>query len=109
MYYPLNDYEPPHIPFPSYLREHAYPYDAKLSIKDEVGSASKIYYLQEPEYSDQSGDSYDPYVVVDVELTVYGLSTKFLYRASRDQTVTLKGANFDAGDDFSVRLTGTVA
>ena len=35
MYYPLNDYEPPHIPFPSYLREHAYPYDAKLSIKDE--------------------------------------------------------------------------
>ena len=40
MYYPLNDYEPPHIPFPSYLREHAYPYDAKLSIKDE---AEKMY------------------------------------------------------------------
>ena len=40
MYYPLNDYEPPHIPFPSYLREHSYPYDAKLSIKDE---AEKMY------------------------------------------------------------------
>ena len=40
MYYPLNDYEPLHIPFPSYLREHAYPYDAKLSIKDE---AEKMY------------------------------------------------------------------
>ena len=40
MYYPLNDYEPPHIPFPSYLREHAYPYDARLSIKDE---AEKMY------------------------------------------------------------------
>ena len=40
MYYPLNDYEPPHIPFPSYLREHAYPYDAKLSIRDE---AEKMY------------------------------------------------------------------
>ena len=40
MYYPLNDYEPPHIPFPSYLKEHAYPYDAKLSIKDE---AEKMY------------------------------------------------------------------
>lgn len=36
----MNDYEPPHIPFPSYLREHAYPYDAKLSIKDE---AEKMY------------------------------------------------------------------
>lgn len=40
MYYPLNDYEPSHIPFPSYLREHSYPYDAKLSIKDE---AEKMY------------------------------------------------------------------
>ena len=40
MYYPLNDYEPLHIPFPSYLREHASSYDAKLSIKDE---AEKMY------------------------------------------------------------------
>lgn len=40
MYYPLNDYEPPHIPFPSYLREHASSYDAKLSIRDE---AEKMY------------------------------------------------------------------
>ena len=42
MYYPLNDYEPPHIPFPSYLREHAYPYDAKLSIKDEAARVSRM-------------------------------------------------------------------
>ena len=40
MYYPLNDYEPPHILFPSYLREHAYHYDARLSIRDE---AEKMY------------------------------------------------------------------
>lgn len=38
--YPLNYYEPLHIPFPSYLREHASSYDARLSIKDE---AEKMY------------------------------------------------------------------
>ena len=52
-----------------------------ISVKDELGSAEKVYYLHDPEYSDGSSDAYVPYVVENSDIIFYGLSTKFLYRS----------------------------
>ena len=79
-----------------------------LSVTDELGRAEKTYYLQEPEYSNAGKDNFAAYTVVDDDLTVYGLSTKLLYRASRAQTVLLRGEGFDAGDEITVQLAGAV-
>ena len=80
-----------------------------ISVKDELGSAEKVYYLHDPEYSDGSSDAYVPYVVENSDIKFYGLSTKFLYRSSKDQTVNLKGEGFDAGEEITVKITGSVS
>ena len=56
------------------------------------------------EYSDGSSDAYVPYVVENSDIKFYGLSTKFLYRSSKDQTVNLKGEGFDAGEEITVKI-----
>ena len=80
-----------------------------ISVKDELGSAEKVYYLHDPEYSDGSNDAYVPYVVENSDIKFYGLSTKFLYRSSKDQTVNLKGEGFDAGEEITLKITGSVS
>jgi hypothetical protein len=80
----------------------------EISVTDELGRAEKTYYLQEPEYSNAGKDNYNAYTVVDDDLKIYGLSTKLLYRASRAQTVLLRGEGFDAGDDITVQISGAV-
>lgn len=80
----------------------------ELSVDEELGSAKKTYYLQDPVYSNDGTDAYDPYVVEDTDVTVNGLTAKFLYKSSQNQTVLLKGSGFDAGDDVTVRLIGNV-
>ena len=81
----------------------------EISVEGELGSAEKIYYLEDPEYSDQSPDSYDAYVVEDTNIKMYGLSTKFIYRASKDQSINLKGEGFDPGEDITVKISGNVS
>ena len=80
----------------------------EISMDEELGSARKTYYLQEPEYTNDGGDAYSPYTVEDTQVTINGFTAKFLYKSSRPQTLTLKGAGFDSGDDITVRLIGTV-
>lgn len=80
----------------------------EISMKDEMGNAEKIYYLEDPEYGDSDRDSYDPYIAVDSELTVSGLSSKRITKSSTDTETKLKGTGFDAGDDICVRLIGNV-
>ena len=80
----------------------------EISVDEELGSARKTYYLTDPTYTDEGSDSYDPYVVEDTDVTVDGLSTKFLYKSSQAQTLDLKGSGFDAGDDMTVRMIGNV-
>jgi len=80
----------------------------EIAMNDEMGNAQKIYYQVDPVYTDEGADSYNPYTVEDVNLTVNGLSTKFLYKSSKDQTVLLKGKGFDKGDDITLRLCGNV-
>ena len=80
----------------------------KLSMVDELGNAEKYYYLQEPAYGETDSDSYDPYIATDSELSVYGFSTKFLYKSSVAQELQLKGNGFDEGDDVFITLTDSV-
>ncbi len=80
----------------------------ELKMQEELGSAKKTYYLQETEHTSSGSDSYDPYIAVDGELSVYGFATKFLYKSATDQTLTLVGENFDSGDEVELRLTGSV-
>ncbi len=80
----------------------------ELQMQDELGSATKIYYLQDPSYGDTDGDSYDPYIAVDGELSIYGFATKFLYKSTADQEIKLVGSGFDSGDDVEIRLKGNV-
>jgi len=81
----------------------------ELSIDGEIAKAKKNYCLIEKEVSDDSPDAYNPYTVVDAELAVNGLSTKFLYKSSKTQSLKLVGSGFDAGDDITVRLVGNVS
>lgn len=78
------------------------------SIPDETISVSKKYYLVDPELDNGSGN--DALIGIDnnTQKTVYGLSTKFLYKSSKDQTITLKGKGFEQEDIISVTLTGTI-
>ncbi len=80
----------------------------EISLNGESGSASKTYYLVDPEYSNEGSDAYNPYPVIDADLSLHGLSTKFLYKSSSAQTVKLRGAGFDAGDEITVRLIGNI-
>ena len=81
----------------------------ELSINAAIGGkAEKTYYLVDKEHSSTDKDSYNPYTVEDTELSVNGLSTKFLYKSSGVQTVLLKGNSFDANDDVSARISGNV-
>lgn len=80
----------------------------ELSVDEELGSAKKTYYLEDPQYSNEGSDSYDPYVIEDSDITVNGLTAKLLYQSGQSQTVLLKGTGFDAGDDVTVRITGSV-
>lgn len=80
----------------------------ELSMDEEVGSKTKTYYLQKPSYSDEDSSAYNPYTVVDSELSIAGLSEKFLYKSSQDQVLKLRGTGFDAGDDITIRLIGNV-
>lgn len=80
----------------------------ELSVEDELGGAEKTYYLVDKEYSNEGSDSYNPYIVEDTDLTINGLSTKFLYKSSQSQQLNLKGAGFDSGDDITIRITGNV-
>ncbi len=80
----------------------------EISVNEEIGAAEKLYYLKDREYSDEGKDSYNPYTVVDGEITVYGLSAKFLYKSSSEQTLYLRGTGFDSGDDVSLRISGNV-
>lgn len=80
----------------------------ELSIEGELGGAQKTYYLQDKVYTDEGGDSYNPYTVEDATLSVNGLETKFFYRSSKEQTVNLRGSSFNSGDEVTVRITGNV-
>ena len=80
----------------------------ELSMNGEVGEDTKEYYLEDPGFSEEGSDAYVPYNVVDDELTVTGLSVKFLYKRGDDQYLNLKGTGFDAGDDATIRLCGNV-
>lgn len=78
----------------------------ELSLKDEIGRASKTYYLQEPEYTDEDSSSYNPYTVEDTEVVIYGFTAKSVSKSSQDQTLTLRGEGFDSGDEITVRIIG---
>lgn len=80
----------------------------ELSVEGELGGAEKTYYLVEPEHTNEGGDSYNPYTVEDTDITVSGLSAKFLYKSSRSQTLELRGEGFNKGDDITVRISGSV-
>ncbi len=80
----------------------------ELAVDGELGGAEKMYYLIDREYSNEGSEAYDQYTVADTDLTVYGLSTKSLYKSTADQTVRFKGDGFDAGDDVSVVISGNV-
>ena len=80
----------------------------ELSVEEELGGAEKNYYLVDKEYSNEGSDSYNPYTVEDAELSINGLTTKFLYKSSQAHTLTLKGSGFDSGDDVTVRISGNV-
>lgn len=80
----------------------------ELYMNGEFGEDSKIYYLEDPGFSEEGSDSYVPYTVVDDKLTVTGLSVKFLYKNGNDQYLHLKGSGFDIGDDVTIRLCGNV-
>lgn len=80
----------------------------ELSMNGEAGEDTKEYYLEDPGFSEEGSDAYVPYNVVDDELTVTGLSVKFLYKRGDDQYLNLKGTGFDAGDDATIRLCGNV-
>lgn len=80
----------------------------EVSVDGELGGAEKTYYLVDPEYSNEGSDSYNPYTVEDTDISVNGLTTKFLYKSSQGQTVNLRGAGFDSGDDVTIRLIGNV-
>lgn len=81
----------------------------ELELQEEIGGAEKTYYLEAPEYeSGESAEAYNPYVATDADLTVTGFDAKFLYTSSVDQTLRLLGTGFDAGDDITVRLTGSI-
>lgn len=80
----------------------------ELTVDGELGSARKTYYLEEPEHTNEGSDAYSPYTVEDTEVTVNGLTAKFLYKSSQNQNLTLKGSGFDSGDDVTVRLIGSV-
>jgi len=78
----------------------------ELSLTDEIGKASKTYYLQEPEYTDEDSSSYNPYTVEDTDIVIYGFTSKSVYKSTQDQTLTLRGEGFDSGDEITVRITG---
>ncbi len=80
----------------------------EITMDGELGSASKTYYLVDKIYTDEGSESYDAYVPQDAELTVHGLSAKFMYKSSEDQTILLRGSGFDEGDPITVRLLGNV-
>ncbi len=80
----------------------------EISMEGELGGDTATYYLVEPEFTDEDSDSYNPYTVVDTKLSVSGLATKLLWKSSQSQTVDLKGAGFDAGDEITVRMIGNV-
>ncbi len=80
----------------------------KIALLEEMSSKEKEYFLQDVIYTDADSDSYDPYIAVDSELSLYGLATKFLYKSSSEQQIMLIGSGFDAGDDVELQLTGSV-
>lgn len=81
----------------------------ELSLNNVMGgNAEKTYYLVEPENEDADLDAYNPYRVEDGTLSVNGLTTKFLYKSSVDNTVSLVGKGFDSGDDVTVRISGNL-
>lgn len=80
----------------------------ELSVEGELGGAEKTYYLVEPEHTNEGSDSYNPYTVEDTNITVSGLSAKFLYKSSQSQTLELRGEGFDKGDAITVRISGNV-
>ncbi len=80
----------------------------QLYMNEESGEDTKTYYLEDPGVSEEGSDSYVPYTAVDDELTVAGLSVKFLYKSGNDQYLNLKGSGFDSGDDVTMRLCGNV-
>lgn len=79
-----------------------------LSVDGENGSAKKTYYLKDREYTNEGSDSYNPYTVTDTEISIYGFSTKFLYKSSEDQTIELRGEGFDKGDDITIIIEDSV-
>lgn len=80
----------------------------ELSITEELGSASKLYYLSSAGYADEASDSYDAYVVTDADITLSGFAAKFLYKSSSDQTIMLRGTGFDSGDEITVKISDNV-
>lgn len=80
----------------------------KLYLEEESGEETKTYYLEDPSFSAEGEDSYVPFTTVDDDLTVMGLSVKFLYKSGKEQYLNLKGTGFDAGDDVTIRLCGNV-
>lgn len=78
----------------------------EVSLTEEIGKASKTYFLQEPDYTDEDSSSYNPYTVEDTDIVIYGFTAKSVYKSSQDQTLTLRGEGFDSGDEITVRITG---
>ncbi|NLN66149.1 MAG: VWA domain-containing protein [Clostridiaceae bacterium] len=78
------------------------------SIPEEITTARKKYYLVEPEL-DQGTEANMEMDLFDIdEAAVYGLSTKVVYKGSKDQTINLKGKGFREDSAVSVLLTGTI-
>jgi hypothetical protein len=80
----------------------------EISLDEELGSAQKTYYLQEPDRTNEGADAYSPYTLEDTEVTISGFTSKFVYKSTHLQTLTLKGTGFDEGDDVTIRLVGAV-
>lgn len=79
----------------------------ELSLDDELGGKKKTYYINEPDENNPSAGN-SPYVIEDSDITVSGLSTKFLYKSSQDNTVYLKGTGFKSEFDITLRLNGSI-
>lgn len=80
----------------------------ELSLDGEMGSKIKTYYLQEPGNSDTQSSAENPYAAEPGKLSVGGLSAQLLYKSSQDQTLMLLGSSFNAADEVTVRLVGSV-
>lgn len=83
--------------------------ELSLKLSGEMGGASKVYYLVEPDYS--QGDNIDPYEdpgVTGCTLTVDGFGTKFLYNSTVEKQIKLTGSGFSELYEISIAISDNV-